>query len=85
MNVNFEICRISDPYVNFKVEITNPANLELSIYNVRGQKVGLTWIGYKGEGTHQVIVNTTNLPSGMYFAQITGGGISEIEKFVLVR
>jgi hypothetical protein len=82
---HFEIANINDPYLNFKVELTNPANLELSIYNVRGQKVGSTWIGYKGAGAHQVIVDTTNLPSGMYFAQITGRGISEIVKFVLVR
>ncbi|MCX6150464.1 MAG: T9SS type A sorting domain-containing protein [Ignavibacteriales bacterium] len=61
----------------------------LKVYNVLGNKVITLLDEYKDAGTYEVEFSTrdgaSELPSGLYFYQITSGGFSETRKMILLR
>ncbi len=59
--------------------------VDVSVYNLLGQKVETLISEQQAAGSHQVQWNAAGFSAGVYFVQLTAGGISDTEKIVLVR
>lgn len=62
---------------------TGTANL--SIYNLRGQKVASLAEGPKSAGEHKLVWDGSDFPSGVYFVRLETGGSSRSIKMVLLK
>jgi hypothetical protein len=60
-------------------------NVELSVYNVMGQKVSTLVAGEMPAGYHQVNWDASNVASGVYFYKLTAGNYSKIEQMTLLK
>ncbi|MEE9554661.1 MAG: T9SS type A sorting domain-containing protein [candidate division Zixibacteria bacterium] len=65
--------------------VTNPGEVELSVYNVLGQKVVSLAKGHHDAGTYSITWNANDVPSGVYFARVESSGHSENVKMVLLK
>jgi hypothetical protein len=69
--------------INFELPITN--DVELSIYNVIGQKITTLLRELKQAGTHQVKWDATGYASGVYYYKIEAGEFVDVRRMVLLR
>lgn len=65
--------------------IKNPGNVEVSVFNVLGQKVATLASGYHNAGEYSVTWDAGNVPSGVYFAKVMSSERSESVKMVLLK
>jgi hypothetical protein len=102
-NVNPEITSILGGYPNplylksnsrkettVRFSIKNDAPTNLSIYNIKGQKVKTLLSDKIDKGLHSLIWNGKNkfnhpVPSGVYFLHIKNGNYSKTAKFMVVK
>jgi hypothetical protein len=66
------------------------ANIQLSLYNVRGQRVAVLAEGLQPAGTHRVIWDGKDslgrtVASGIYLCHLRAGGITRTRKMILLR
>ena len=69
--------------INYELPITN--DVELSIYNVIGQKITTLLREIKQAGTHQVEWDATGYASGVYYYKIEAGEFVDVRRMVLLR
>jgi len=69
--------------VNYELRITS--YVELSVYDILGQKVATLVNGHKTAGKHKVTFNGANLPSGLYFYKIETKEFSKTGKMILMK
>ena len=70
--------------INYTVE--HDGNLNIAVYNLLGQQVAELYSGYHELGSHKVLWNAENIPSGVYYVNITHeNGQSESMKAVLLK
>jgi hypothetical protein len=69
--------------INYELPITN--YVELSIYNLLGQKVAMLVNKKQAAGRHQVQWDGRNFASGVYYYRLTAGSFVETKKLVLLR
>ncbi|MEA2103018.1 MAG: T9SS type A sorting domain-containing protein [Candidatus Cloacimonadota bacterium] len=70
---------------NISFILKNLSEVNLSIYNVKGQLVETLVNEQKNAGEHSVDFNAKNLSSGVYLYKIETDNFSEIKKAVLVK
>lgn len=77
----------------------NPFNLEttisfllpyasrvtLSVYDLSGRLVTNLVNGWREKGDHAITLSGADLPSGLYFAQLTAGNLQQVQKLVLMK
>ncbi len=74
-----------NPTTIIKFRIQQTSHVNLSIYNILGQKVA-TLINRKiNAGTHQITFDGSHLTSGMYFYQLQSGNYSDVKKMLLIQ
>ena len=73
----------SETVIRFK--ITKPAKVNLSIYNVRGQKVTELINKFLQPGIYHFRWNVAKVVSGVYFYKLEAGEFTKIKKMVLMR
>ncbi len=61
------------------------AQVQLTIYNLRGQTVAQLVDGWRAAGFHEVTWDAANLASGMYFYRIEAGDFRAVKKMMLVK
>ena len=61
------------------------SNVELTIYNILGQKVKTLFNKYMPAGYHEVKFTGQNLSSGIYLYRIETGGWTDTKKMLLVK
>ncbi|UCC78426.1 MAG: T9SS type A sorting domain-containing protein [Candidatus Zixiibacteriota bacterium] len=66
-------------------ELAAPADIDLSVYNLNGQKIENLKQGSMEAGNHSVVWNARNVSSGIYFARLEAGGISKSLKMQLLK
>ena len=59
--------------------------MELTIYDIQGREVAKLVDGWKAAGVYEVVFDGGDFSSGIYFARLTVGGLSETRKMVLIR
>jgi len=68
----------------------NPGNVELTIYNILGQKITSLLNGYKDAGNHSIVwdgknTNGFSVSSGVFFYKIQIGNFVQIKRMILVK
>jgi len=69
--------------INYQLPMTSA--VELSIYNLLGQKVATLVNERKRAGRHQVEWNAGDFASGVYLYRLTAGDFQQIKKMVLIK
>jgi len=59
--------------------------VEISVYNILGNKVATLFNGFKSAGKHSVVFNAANLCSGVYFFKIAAEGFVQTRKMILEK
>jgi hypothetical protein len=68
-----------------KYILTEAAEVEISIYNMLGQRIEILLDGESRPGEYSLIWNANDYPSGVYFARLKTAGISKNLKMVLLK
>jgi len=75
-----------NPITKINYQLTELDQIELSIYNILGEKVSLLVNEQQNAGSHTVQWDATGFASGVYFYNLkTGNGFSETKKMILMR
>ncbi len=79
-----------NPTTEIKYQLSSEANVELTIYNLKGQKIRTLVDDYKSSGIHSVVwngrdENDLEVSSGLYFYRLDTGTYSEIKKTLLLK
>jgi len=69
--------------INYELPITN--DVELSIYNLLGQKVAMLVDEQQRAGSHQVEWEASGFASGVYYYRIESGEFQDVRKMILLR
>lgn len=62
-----------------------PAEVVITIYNLKGQLVERKIIGKQAKGEHTAALPNTKLPSGVYYLRIEAGLTSQTTKFLVLK
>lgn len=71
-------------HARLSVALPEKEEIEITLYNTVGQVAGRTATS-RSAGRHTVSVNVAGLSSGMYFARVTIGAVTETRRIVVVR
>lgn len=74
-----------NPTTEIKFALPKNSNVELSIYNMLGEKVKTLANGMMNAGEHKVSFNASNLSSGVYFYKLTTDNYSSVRKMILTK
>jgi len=74
-----------NPTTTISYELKEEAQVLLSIWNIVGQKVVTLVDGMKEAGEHTASWNASDMPSGLYIAQLEVGGEVFIRKMTLIK
>jgi hypothetical protein len=65
--------------------LTEPSDVTIDIYDILGRKVETLVQREQSAGSHQVVWNAKDQPSGMYFYRIEAGDYTEARKMLLLK
>lgn len=74
-----------NPTTTIEYELDCPSHVRLSIFNSLGQEIEILVEEFQTSGSHQVIWNAGDAPSGVYYYHLVGEGISEVRKMTLLK
>jgi hypothetical protein len=69
--------------ISYQLPMIN--DVELSIYNLLGQKVATLVNEQKQAGNHQVEWDASGFASGIYYYRIVGGKFQDVKKMILIK
>ena len=74
-----------NPETKIIYEVAKAGDVNLIIYNIRGQKVTELVNEYKAEGEYEVNWRADDIPSGVYFVRMKSAGWEGVHKLVLMK
>jgi hypothetical protein len=74
-----------NPLLHIDCTISEPSDIILNIYNLKGQKIDTVFEGYKGSGTHKFSWQAQNFASGIYLLQLNTARHSNFQKVLLLK
>lgn len=74
-----------NPETKIKFEIPASSKVNLSVYDLLGQKVTELFSGYMEAGVHEVNFNASNLSSGVYLYKLSAGEFSVTKKMSVLK
>lgn len=74
-----------NPSTTISYSITNPADVQLAVYNISGQVLATLVDGWQRAGQHDVLFDGAELPSGIYFYTLQAGGVREVKRMVMLK
>lgn len=74
-----------NPVTHIKFRLLKSRNTTLTIFNTLGQKIATVLNQPLNAGIHEIEFNAQNLPSGIYFYQLTAGKYREMKKMILLK
>jgi GNAT superfamily N-acetyltransferase len=74
-----------NPSINISYNLPKAGFVELSVYNLKGQKIDTLCDGYQASGEQHYVWNAFEMPSGIYFLKIKGADIAKTEKVLLLK
>ena len=66
-------------------ELSNPAFVELNVFDTAGNLITTLAKGWKSAGTHQTAFDGSGLPSGIYIYRLTVGDFTAAGKLVMLK
>jgi len=69
------------------ISFTLPAasRVSLQVYDLAGRSAMTLVNGWRDSGEHEVTFDGSELPSGIYFAKLTAGEFTAVQKLVLIK
>jgi len=74
-----------NPKTKITYSIAKDSNVNLTVYDILGNKVTTLIDDFREAGLYDVIFNAQNLPSGVYIYRVKAGGFSESKKMILLK
>lgn len=74
-----------NPETQISFSLNRSSEINISVYNLLGQKEVTLFEGRKSAGTHKISFNATGLPSGIYFYRINSSEFSSTRKMLYVK
>ena len=74
-----------NPSTTIQFSIPSEGVIKLTVLNIIGEEIETLVNEYKTEGTHQVIFNAENIPSGIYFYKLDSGSFTQTRKMILIK
>ena len=74
-----------NPTTKINFGLKKSGNVEITLYNILGNKVATILKEYKSAGNHTVNFNGANLSSGAYLYKIVSNGFVQTKKMLLVK
>jgi hypothetical protein len=74
-----------NPSTVISYSLPSASEVTLEIFNIHGQKVATIEKGFKSAGAHAVSFNASNLASGVYLYRLTAGGMTRMNKMMLIK
>ena len=65
--------------------LPEPANIELSVFNMLGQKAAVLADGYTRAGYHSVYWDASDIASGIYFYRLSSDKYNAVKRMVLLK
>jgi plastocyanin len=83
LNQNFPNPFNPNTIITFELPVTN--RVDLSIYNLLGQKVITLVSGIRSNGIHQVEWDASNFSSGVYFYRLVAGEYTQVRQMLFIK
>ena len=74
-----------NPATTIKYQLGNDGFVSLKVYNELGEEVAVLVNEFQKGGSHQLIFNANDLPSGMYVYKLSSGNYVESKKMILIK
>ena len=74
-----------NPATTIKYELAAAAEVTINIYDILGRKVDSLKPGRQQAGSHAIVWDAGELPSGVYFARMSNQGRSDVLKMILLK
>jgi len=74
-----------NPITNIKFVLNKPGRVQISVYNILGQKVVKLLDAKKTAGTYRISWDASPFSSGMYFVRFDSGSFSQVRKCLLIK
>ncbi|HDR04337.1 MAG TPA: T9SS type A sorting domain-containing protein [Candidatus Marinimicrobia bacterium] len=74
-----------NPQTTISWELPEAGPVQLTIYNISGQKIATLFNGTQEAGIHQVTFSANNLSAGVYFYQLKAGHKTQVQKMVYLK
>ncbi len=69
--------------ISYSLPVTSSVSLQL--YDITGRNIQTLYKGKKEAGIHRTMLNTSDLPSGLYFIRLEAGADVVTQKVMLIR
>lgn len=74
-----------NPSTQINYEISKSGHYQLAVYNVLSERIAMLINRKLEPGSYSVHFNINNIPNGVYFYSLTGNGINQSKKMVLLN
>jgi hypothetical protein len=74
-----------NPTTTISFDLPFQSKVSMTIYNLLGQRVAVLMNGYMLPGNHRLAWDALDLPSGIYFVQLSAGESTQSRKVVLLK
>lgn len=74
-----------NPSTTIEYLIVKPGNVHISLYNALGQRIKTLLNGHKSSGTYKLVVDGSNLSSGVYYYSIQAGDFNQTKRMILLK
>lgn len=74
-----------NPSTTIRFALPNSGATTLKVYNALGEEIAVLASGQYDAGSHAVVWDAGNQPSGIYFARLQAGSFMETKKLMLVK
>jgi hypothetical protein len=74
-----------NPETKIRISIAKYGLVKLTVYNILGKEITSLVNQYLNPGTYEVVFNSNNIPSGVYFYIMESGSYISARKMILVK
>jgi len=74
-----------NPETTIAYQLAEAGNVNISIYNIKGQKVTELMNSNQTAGEHNIVWTADGQPSGIYFVRMHSAGIDQTQKVILMK
>jgi len=74
-----------NPTTKIQYTLGKNTNVEISVYDLLGQKVATLVNEYQNGGSHKIVWDASGASAGVYFCQMKTNGLVETKKMLLVK
>jgi hypothetical protein len=74
-----------NPITTIAFDLPVESEVSLIVYDINGREVASLVTGHLSFGQQQIEWNAEGLPSGVYFARLTAGNLTQTQKLLLLK